>query len=116
MNIWSRGFLGPFWLAGRAKGGPGAFPDEGAGAKNLFFCEKGSPKGAFLEIPNIENGTKTARWRQDRHRDPLKTVPGSGFEKTSKINENLIRKLEVFDGLKPLKVCNCRLQTCFCKF
>ena len=134
MNIWSRGVLGPFWLAGRAKGGPGAFPDEGAGAKSSFFCEKsdkilskavenlptidenlvsgrhwtilggrwrqgrfkyrsGVPlcdvfggkvgrRGGFLEIPNIENGTKTARWRQDRHRDPLKTVPGSGFEKT----------------------------------
>ena len=43
---------------------------------------KGRPKGAFLEIPKIENGTKTARWRQDRHRDPLKVLSGRGSEKT----------------------------------
>jgi hypothetical protein len=50
--------------------------------KNGHFSRKGGQKGAFLEIPKIENGTKIQLFSKDRHRDPLKTVPGSGFEKT----------------------------------
>ena len=46
------------------------------------FSRKCRPKGAFLEIPKIENGTKIQLFSKDRHRDPLKRDPGSGFEKT----------------------------------
>jgi hypothetical protein len=53
---------------------------------------KGRPKGAFLEIPKIENGTEMAQWRQDRHRDPPKTVSWSYFEKNWKISGNSIGK------------------------
>jgi hypothetical protein len=35
--------------------------------------------------------------------DPLKTVPGSGFEKILKFDEKTIGKSMVFDCLKPLK-------------
>ena len=65
---------------------------------------KWRPKGAFLKIPEFENGTKTDQWRKDRRQDPLKTVPGNAFGKTIKINENWVGKREVFDGPKPLKV------------
>ena len=46
------------------------------------FGGTSDPKPAFLEIPKTENGTKTVRWRQDRHQDPLKTLHGNGFETT----------------------------------
>jgi hypothetical protein len=46
------------------------------------FARKDGPKGAFLEIPKIGNGTKIQIFSKDRSRDPLKTVSGSGFEKT----------------------------------
>ena len=51
----------------------------------------------------IENGTKNQLHIIGRRWDPLKTVPGSGFEKTLKIYEKTIGKSMVFDGLKPLK-------------
>jgi hypothetical protein len=51
----------------------------------------------------IENGSKTQLLRIGRRWDPLKTVPGSGFENTLKIDENKIGKSTVFDGLKQLK-------------
>jgi hypothetical protein len=76
-------------------------------SKSRQFARTWPPKGAFLEIPKIGNGTKIDQWRQDRHWDPLKTLSGSGFVKTRKINEILIGKWEVLDGLKPLKVWNC---------
>ena len=44
--------------------------------------EDGGPKAAFLEILKIDNGIKTDPWKQDRRQEPLKTVAGSGFEKT----------------------------------
>ena len=43
---------------------------------------KGRPKGAFLKIMKIGNGTKIQLFRKVRRWDPLKTVPRSGFEKT----------------------------------
>ena len=46
-----------------------------------LFGGKGNPKGALLEMPKIENGTKIKLFSKDRHQDPLTTVPGSGFEK-----------------------------------
>ena len=48
------------------------------------FVWKGSPKGAFLETLKIENGINIQLFIKIRHGDPLKTVPGSGFEKTFK--------------------------------
>ena len=51
----------------------------------------------------IGNGTKNQLFIIGRRWDPLKTVPGSGFEKTLKIDEKTIGKSMVFDGLKPLK-------------
>jgi len=76
---------------------PGTVPGKIRVTQNLFFARKGSPKGAFLEIPKIENGTKTGRWRQDRHRDPLKTLSRSNFERIRNINENLMGKWEICD-------------------
>ena len=60
----------------------GRSPDFGVLDFWSSFGGKGGPKGAFLEIPKIGNGTKIQLFSKDRHRDPLKTVPGSGFEKT----------------------------------
>jgi hypothetical protein len=51
----------------------------------------------------IEMGTKNELFIIGRRWDPLKTIPGSGFEKTLKIDENTIGKSTVFDGLKQLK-------------
>jgi hypothetical protein len=56
-----------------------------------------------LKIIQIENGTKIQLFIIGRRWDPLKTVPGSGFEKTLKIYTKTIGKSMVFDGLKPLK-------------
>ena len=65
--------------------------------------QKGRPKGAFLKIMKIGNGTQIQLFRKVRRWDPLKTVPRSGFEKTWKIDEKTIGKSIVFDGLTPLK-------------
>ena len=51
----------------------------------------------------IENCTQNQLFRKVRRWDPLKTVPGSGFEKTLKIYQKTIGKSMDFDGLKPLK-------------
>ena len=51
------------------------------------FARKCWSNGRFLDFLKIGNGSKINPCRQDRHRDPLKTVPGSGFEKTWKNNE-----------------------------
>jgi hypothetical protein len=51
----------------------------------------------------IENGTQKQFFRKVRRWDPLKTVPGSCFEKACKINEKTIGKSVVLDNPKPLK-------------
>jgi len=51
----------------------------------------------------IEDGTKIQLFIIGRRWDPLKTVPGSCFEKTLKIYEKTIGKSMVLYGLKPLK-------------
>jgi hypothetical protein len=51
----------------------------------------------------IENCTKNQFFIIGRRLDPLKTIPGSGFEKTLKDDEKTIGKSMSFDGLKPLK-------------
>ena len=51
----------------------------------------------------IENGTKIKLFKKVRRWDPLKTFPGSGFQKTWKSYEKNIGKSMVFDGPKPLK-------------
>jgi len=66
-------------------------------------ARKWCPKGAFLKTMKIENGTQKHFFIKVRRWDPLKTVPGSGFEKTWKIEEQTIGKSMVFDGPKPLK-------------
>ena len=65
--------------------------------------QKGRPKGAFLKIMKIGNGTQTQLFRKVRRWDPLKTIPRSGFEKTWKFNEKTIRKSMLLDGPRPLK-------------
>ena len=50
----------------------------------------------------IENGTQNQLFIIGRRWDPLKTVPGSGFEKTLNY-EKTIGNPRVFDGLKQLK-------------
>jgi hypothetical protein len=64
---------------------------------------KRSSKDAYLKTMKIENGTKNQLFIIGRRLDPLKTVPGSGFEKTLKIYEKTIGKSMVFYCLKPLK-------------
>ena len=51
----------------------------------------------------IEDGTKIKLFIIGRRWDPLKTVPGSGLEKTFKIYEKTIGKSMVLDDLKPWK-------------
>ena len=70
-----------------------------------FLLAKMTLKMCFLKIPKIENGTKTARWRQDRHRDPLKMVSGRGSGKTWKINEKQTGKREVLGEENMPKPC-----------
>jgi hypothetical protein len=53
---------------------------------------KGRPKGTFFETMKIGNGTKIKLFIIGRRWDPLKTDPGSGSEKTCKINEKTIGK------------------------
>ena len=65
---------------------------------------KGRPKGAFLKTMKIENGTKNQLFLKVRRWDPLKTVPGSGFEKRLKMYEKTIGKSMVLDDPKPLKI------------
>jgi hypothetical protein len=84
MNIWSRGGLGSFWFTGLVKDDSGTCPGRFPGTIWSCFGSKCHPKGAFLEIPKIENGTKTARWRQDRHRDRLKMLFLDGSDKYMK--------------------------------
>ena len=105
-NQWTSG-LGASWDHFGSRVAPRTVPGKRRVTQNQHCERKCGRKCAFLEIPKIENGTKTARWRQDWHWDPLKTLPGSCFEQTWKINEILMGKWEVFDGLKPLKVWNC---------
>ena len=64
---------------------------------NSAFWWKTSSKRCFLmKIMKIENGTKITLFMKVQHLDPLKTFPGSGFEKTWKIDENIIGKPMVF--------------------
>ena len=88
------------WKAGSA---PGCSESLGVLGFWRLLEQKGCPKDAFLKIMKIGNGTQIQLFRKVRCWDPLKTVPGSGFEKTLKINEKTIGKSMVFDGLKPLE-------------
>ena len=67
------------------------------------FERKRFPKCAFWEIQKIVNGTKIQLFIKVQHAPPLKTVPGSGLEKTWKVDENTIRKTIFFYNPKPLK-------------
>ena len=66
------------------------------------LLQKMVSKRCLLKTMKIENGTKNQLFTTVRRWDPLKTVPGSGFEKTRKIYEKTIGKSMVFDGPKPL--------------
>ena len=88
------------WKAGSA---PGCSESLGVVGFWRLLGQKGCPKDAFLNIMKIGNGTQIQLFRKVRCWDLLKTVPGSGFEKTLKIYENTIGKSMFFDGLKPLK-------------
>ena len=81
----------------------GRSPEFGGLGFWRLLGRKGRPKGAFLKTMKIENGTENKLFINVRRWDPLKTVPGSGFEKTLKIYEKTIGKSMVFDGPKPLK-------------
>ena len=75
-------------------------------SRKLFFrpfTRKCIPRGAFLKIPTIENGTQINLFIKVQHLDPLKTVPVSGFETTWKNNEKTFRESIVFYGPKPLE-------------
>ena len=74
----------------------GRFKDGPPGKKSSFFtplCAKMAPKRRLFGNP------ENRKWHQnrpveakDRHWDPLKTLSGSGFERTRKINDILIGK------------------------
>ena len=69
MKIWSPGILGQFWSQFAPRSAQGHSPEFGGlGFRGSSF-EEGGPKGAFLDISKIENGAKTTRMKQDRHRD-----------------------------------------------
>ena len=68
-------------VQGKVGSRTGPFPDDHQVAQNWYFGQR-LPKGVFLETPDIENGTQIDQRRQDRHQDPLKKLPGSGFGKT----------------------------------
>ena len=91
VEIWSRVSWGPFWVSGRAKDGPGHLVQS---LCRLYerIC---NPKDAFLEIPKIKNGTKTAHRRQDRHRYLLKRFPGM-VDKNHQNHGKLSEKTNVF--------------------
>jgi hypothetical protein len=67
---------------GGAKVGSGMAGGLFPGNVKSVFGAKSLSKGCLLEIPKIGNGTKIELFGEDRHRDLLKTVLGSGSEKT----------------------------------
>ena len=69
------------WKAGSRKGRSPYFGELGFWR---LLGQKGRPKGAFLKILKIEDGTKIQLFIIGRRLDPLKTIPGRGFEKTLK--------------------------------
>ena len=88
------------WKAGSRKG---RSPEFGVLGFWRLLGRKGRPKDVFWKTMKIENGTKKQLFIIGRRWDPLKTVLGSGFEKTLKICEKTIGKSMVSDGIKPLK-------------
>ena len=79
LKMWSRGVLGPFWVADCPKD---ASSGKGVMVLDEILVEKVVQRVAFCKFLKIKNGTKDNFFSKDRHRDPQKTVPGSGFEKT----------------------------------
>ena len=72
------------WKAGSPEG------QHGSLEALLFFRlleRKGGPKSAFLKITK-ENDIRNQLFIKVRHRDPLKTVPGSGFEQHENLCKN----------------------------
>ena len=63
----------------------------------------GDPKGAFLEIPKIENGIKTARWRQNLHWEPLKMLLWEDSDKYMKNQWKINQKRTGFGREKHAK-------------
>ena len=84
MKIWSRGVSGPFWAQVAPRSVQGRSPYFGVLDFWSSFGGKGSPKGIFLEIPKIGNGTKIDQLRQDRRLDPLKMLFLEGSDKYMK--------------------------------
>ena len=82
IKVWSRIVLGPFRVAGRAKDGFRTPAQESVFDIFNILSGRGCRKGAFLDIPKIENGTNIAQRREDQHEDPLKMFPGSSVENT----------------------------------
>ena len=68
------------WKAGSRQGGPAR---ETLGLFGAFVAENGVQKVPF-ENPEIKNGTEIKLFIKVQHLDPLKTLPGSGFENTWK--------------------------------
>ena len=80
VKILSLGVLGPFWVVGLAKNGFRTPARESAIDVFNILSRKAVP--FWREIQKIENGIETAQGRQDRHRDPLKTIPESSLNNT----------------------------------
>ena len=98
-NTWSKGTVNTLVL-GTAGPRQEAVRWEAGGVLGRLLGRKYDPKGVFLKTMKIENGTHKQVFITVRHRDPLKTVPGSSFEKN---NAKTIGKSIGFDGPKPLK-------------
>ena len=76
------GRLGTILVAVCAKVGSRTLRPAPPGNEKSFFKRKWCPKCAFLEIPKIENGTKTDQLPLRGHFDPLKMLFLEGSEKT----------------------------------
>ena len=71
----------------------GALPENVGQLKIDTLDEKGGPKGGFVKIQEIENGTNIDQWGQYRHQDlQNKLSPGAVSEKHKKQNEISIGK------------------------
>ena len=77
------------------------------GLRGTRFLEpawaKRSSEGCLFEKHENRKWHQKPTFQKEWCWDPLKTVPGSSFEKTLKIYEKTIGKSMFFDGLKPLK-------------
>ena len=102
-------------------------PDPGGTAPSFSEALFGSAPGPtrprtfrsrvdFSRFRGPAGGTEISLFKKDRRADPPKTPPGGVPGKSPEKHGFWERKSGVFEGLEPLNVWNCTLQTWFLPF